>query len=198
LHDEIGQTLTAAKINLNSIDSVKDGAASVRIAETVGLLDKLLRQVREISLDLHPSLLDDLGLVPALRSLLDQQARRAGLRAQLIARKPLGKLSAEIQTTAFRIAQEGITNILRHAKAKSIRLHLQIRGHQLQMRIVDDGIGFNPPSPVQGAHRQTGFGLISMRERATLAGGDLQIVSGPGKGTTVEVSLPLRPNLPKL
>ena len=192
LHDEIGQTLTAAKMNLESIDLPQSSAHVPRLEETITLLDNLLRQIRQISLDLHPSLLDDLGLVPALRSLLDQRASRAGLRAQLFAREALGRVDPGIQNTAFRIAQEAITNVLRHAKAQSIRLYLQHNRDQLRMKIVDDGIGFNPRrAGVKPVARENGFGLLSMRERAGLAGGRMEIVSAPNKGTSIEVVLPL-------
>ena len=193
LHDEIGQVLTAAKINLNSIELDSASPHCARLEETVAILDKLLRQVRQISFDLHPSLLDDLGLVPALRSLLDQQAGRAGLRAQFSSREPLGEVDHGAQTTAFRIAQEAITNVLRHAKARFIALHLWTEGSQLRMRIIDDGIGFRPGgASIPAVGRDTAFGLVSMKERAGLAGGSLRVISAPNKGTTVDVLLPLR------
>jgi two-component system sensor histidine kinase UhpB len=179
-------------MNLESIDLTQSSAHVPRLEETITLLDNLLRQIRQISLDLHPSLLDDLGLVPALRSLLDQRASRAGLRAQLFAREALGRVDPGIQNTAFRIAQEAITNVLRHAKAQSIRLYLQHNRDQLRMKIVDDGIGFNPRrAGVKPVARENGFGLLSMRERAGLAGGRMEIVSAPNKGTSIEVVLPL-------
>jgi PAS domain S-box-containing protein len=191
LHDEIGQTLTAAKINLESIGSIEGSAQSLRLKETSALLDNLLRQVRQISLDLHSSLLDDLGLAPALRSLLDQQARRARLRTQFCAAEPLENIDPEIQTTCFRIAQEAITNVLRHAKAQSVNVYLKTECGRLQIRIVDDGTGFDLTEIEGRAQEEASFGLMGMRERAVLVGGRVQIISSPNKGTTVEVSLPL-------
>jgi signal transduction histidine kinase len=191
LHDEIGQALTAAKINLDSIESIEGSAQSLRVEETSTLLDNLLRQVRQISLDLHSSLLDDLGLAPALRSLLDQQARRAGLRAQFFATEPLENIDPEIQTTGFRIAQEAITNVLRHAKAQSVGVHLQTEAGLLQLKIVDDGNGFDLAEIEGRAQEEASFGLMGMRERAALVGGRVQIISSPNKGTAVQVSLPL-------
>jgi PAS domain S-box-containing protein len=191
LHDEIGQALTAAKINLDSIESIEGSAQSLRVEETSTLLDNLLRQVRQISLDLHSSLLDDLGLAPALRSLLDQQARRAGLRAQFFATEPLENIDPEIQTTGFRIAQEAITNVLRHAKAQSVGVHLQTEAGLLQLKIVDDGNGFDLAEIEGRAQQAASFGLMGMRERAALVGGRVQIISSPNKGTAVRVSLPL-------
>jgi|GEM_PF-1401342 len=191
LHDEIGQTLTAAKINLDSIGRSGASDQTSRLNETITILDKLLRQVRQISLDLHPSLLDDLGLAPALRSLLDQQARRAGLRAQFSAVEPLANITRGIQITGFRIAQEAITNILRHANAGFVSVHLRTETDELRMKIVDDGRGFDPAEIEGRTCSDRGFGLMGMRERAGSVGGRVQIVSSPGMGTTVEVSLPL-------
>jgi PAS domain S-box-containing protein len=191
LHDEIGQTLTAAKINLDSIGRSRASDQTSRLNETITILDKLLRQVRQISLDLHPSLLDDLGLAPALRSLLDQQARRAGWRAQFSAVEPLANIKRGIQTTGFRIAQEAITNILRHANAGFVSVHLRTEAGELRMKIIDDGRGFDLAEIEGHTCPDGGFGLMGMRERAASVGGRVQIVSSPGTGTTVEVSLPL-------
>jgi len=190
LHDEIGQVLTAAKINLASIEPNGGKGRSARIRETTGLLDNLLRQVRQISLDLHPSLLDDLGLAPALRSLLDQQARTGGLRAQFFVAEPLVGFEHGIQTTAFRIAQEALTNVLRHAEARVVRVEVRTEDGQLRIKISDDGKGFDVEAMEQRAHRETWFGLMGMRERAALVGGRVSINSCRD-GTTVEVALPL-------
>jgi PAS domain S-box-containing protein len=191
LHDEIGQALTAAKINVSSVQAAKNGDHSLRLQETTALLDNLLRQIRQISLDLHPSLLDDLGLAAALRSLLDQQARRAGLRAQFCAAQLADNIGPAIETTAFRIAQEAITNILRHANAGFVSVHLRTETGELRMKIVDDGRGFDLAEIEGHTCPDGGFGLMGMRERAASVGGRVQIVSSPRTGTTVEVSLPL-------
>jgi PAS domain S-box-containing protein len=191
LHDEIGQTLTAAKINLRIIAPDVPAKITNRLDDSIQLLDRLLVQVRQLSLDLHPSLLDDLGLAAALRSLLDQQGRRGGLRTQFHATEPFEKLDARIQIAAFRIAQEAITNVLRHANAQFIRLHLETDRSELRMKIVDDGKGFDVAAIERHAHEGAAFGLTGMKERTALAGGHIDISSAKGKGTTVEVSLPL-------
>src|SRR6202040_3670490 len=120
LHDEIGQELTAAKINLQSVTTNGDGTTSARLQETTAILDRLLGQVRQISIDLRPSMLDDLGLVPAIRSLLDQQGRRASVAVRLSAENIPEKLDPEIRTTCFRIPQEAIKNAVRQANATRI------------------------------------------------------------------------------
>jgi two-component system sensor histidine kinase UhpB len=188
LHDEIGQALTAAKINLQSITGNGGSATVARLQETTAILDRLLGQVRKISLDLRPSMLDDLGLVPALRSLLDQQGRRASVAVRFSAENIPEKLDPEIQTTCFRIAQEAITNTLRHAHATHVDVDLRRENGKLRLLIRDNGIGFD----VESAQAQTvGLGLIGVRERAALVGGRAKIISSPNKGTTIEVSAPL-------
>jgi two-component system sensor histidine kinase UhpB len=187
LHDEIGQALTAAKINLQSVTGNGGSANFTRLQETTAILDHLLGQVRQISLDLRPSMLDDLGLVPALRSLLDQQGRRASVAVRLSAENIPEKLDPEIQTTCFRIAQEAITNALRHAGATRIDVDLQCDNGKFRLLIRDNGTGFD----VESAQAQTvGLGLIGIQERAALLGGRAKIISSPNKGTTIEISLP--------
>jgi PAS domain S-box-containing protein len=188
LHDEIGQALTAAKINLQSVTGNGDSANFARLQETTAILDRLLGQVRQISLDLRPSMLDDLGLVPALRSLLDQQGRRASVAVRFSAENIPEKLDPEIQTTCFRIAQEAITNALRHAHAMHVDVDLRRDDRNLRLVVHDNGIGFN----VESAQAQAlGLGLIGIKERAALVGGRAKIISSPNKGTTIEVLLPL-------
>jgi signal transduction histidine kinase len=188
LHDEIGQALTAAKINLQSLAADGGGAHSAQLQETSAILDGLLVQVRKISLDLRPSILDDLGLVPALRSLLDQQGRRASVAVHLSAQDMPEELDPEIQTTCFRIAQEAITNVLRHARATNVEVDLRRENGQFRLLIRDNGLGFDAGS----APAQTvGLGLIGIKERAALIGGRAKIISSPNKGTAIEVFLPL-------
>jgi PAS domain S-box-containing protein len=190
LHDEIGQALTAAKINLQAAMKESDGAKSKRIDETAAILERLLGQVRQISLDLRPSMLDDLGLVPALRSLLDQQGRRASVAVHLSAKNMPENLDPEIQTTCFRIAQEAITNVVRHANATRIDVDLSCENGNLRLQVRDNGRGFDVDS-VQA--QAVGLGLIGIKERAALVDARAKIVSSPNNGTTVEVSLPLMP-----
>ena len=188
LHDEIGQALTAAKINLQAAMEESDPAKSKRIHETAAILERLLSQVRQISLNLRPSMLDDLGLVPALRSLLDEQGRRASVAVRFSAKNMPDNLDPEIQTTCFRIAQEAITNAVRHASATQIQVDLHREDGSLRLRVHDDGRGFEMPPPQS---QTIGLGLLGMKERAALVGGRTRITSAPGKGTTVDATLPL-------
>ena len=188
LHDEIGQALTAAKINLQSIVGNGGSASFARLQQTTAILDRLLGQVRQISLDLRPSMLDDLGLVPALRSLLDEQGRRASVGVRFSAENMPENFDPEIQTTCFRIAQEAITNAVRHANATQIDVDLRCENGKLRLLIRDNGVGFDVES-VQA--QAVGLGLIGITERAGLVDGRARIISSPGKGTTIEVVLPL-------
>jgi PAS domain S-box-containing protein len=190
LHDEIGQALTAAKINLQSVAANGDSANVPRLHETSAILDRLLGQVRQISLDLRPSMLDDLGLVPALRSLIDQQGRRASVEMRFSTENLPESLDAKIQTTCFRIAQEAITNALRHAHATRVDVDLRREEENLRLVIRDNGSGFDAES---AQAQSAGLGLIGIKERAALLGGGARIISFPNKGTTIEVSLPLTP-----
>jgi signal transduction histidine kinase len=185
LHDEVAQALTAAKINLKAAMDDAGSAISGRLQETALILDRLLGQVRQISLDLRPSMLDDLGLVPALRALLDEQARRASIEARFTAEDEPKDLEPEIQITCFRIVQEAITNALRHANATQIDVNLGRKNGNLYLVIRDNGVGFDLES------QSDGLGLIGIRERTALVGGRTKIVSSPSKGTTIEVVIPL-------
>jgi len=188
LHDEIGQALTAAKINLQAALEEPDHAKAKRIHETTAILERLLGQVRQISLNLRPSTLDDLGLVPALRSLLDEQGRLASVAVRFSAKNMPENLDPEIQTTCFRIAQEAITNAVRHARSTQIRVDLSHENGNLRLQIRDNGTGFDAES----AQAQTiGLGLVGMKERAALVGGRTRIMASRGKGATVDVTLPL-------
>ncbi len=196
LHDQIGQSLTAAKINVDALRPTTNPALVGRLDETAAILDQLLGQVRQISLDLRPPMLDDLGLVPALRSFIDEQGRRASVAVRFSAEHIPEKLDPEIQITCFRIAQEAITNAVRHAKATQLEIALRCtRGKELRLLARDDGIGFDAhPTQAQAVD----LGLIGIRERAALVGGRAKIISSPSKGTTIDVSLPLtfRPERP--
>jgi PAS domain S-box-containing protein len=189
LHDQIGQSLTAAKINVEALRSATSPALIGRLDETTAILDQLLDQVRQISLDLRPPMLDDLGLVPALRSFIDEQGRRASVAVRFSAENIPEKLDPEIQITCFRIAQEAITNAVRHAKATQLDIALRCtHGKNLRLLARDNGIGFDAhPTQAQAVD----LGLIGIRERAALVGGRAKIISSPRKGTTIDVSLPL-------
>jgi len=193
LHDEIGQTLTAAKINLKIIAPDVPGHIIGRLDDSVHLLDRLLRQVRELSLDLRPPLLDELGLVPTLRWLVDQQAQRAGLRVTFTANVNGLEMDPEVQTSCFRVAQEAITNVIRHAGAKNVAVEVWCEAERLTLCVRDDGAGFDPAVIQQRPAQDFSLGLVSMKERALLVRGGFEVHSAPGQGTEIRAWFPLAP-----
>ena len=193
LHDEIGQILTAAKIDLQVIRRGKipqDLAA--RLDENIASLDNCLSRVRNLSLDLRPSMLDDLGLVAALRWQLNRQAERAGFQVHLVAEDAPERLHPELETVCYRIVQEALTNIAKHAHAHNVWVELTSSDREVLLSVRDDGVGFHAESALADAPHGVSFGILGMQERASLLGGKLEIVSAMEKGTTVTARFPLR------
>lgn len=191
LHDEIGQALTAVSFNLQAYQQVSDPTIVPHLQESLSIIENTLQQVRDLSLDLHPSILDDLGLVEALRWYLGRQAERAGFTGTLVAEPAEMNLPTDLKTTCFRIAQEALTNILRHAHAKHVWIELRETETMLELLIRDDGDGFAAMSGQLSAGRRASLGLLGMQERALLLKGLLQVKSAPGKGAEIRVRFPL-------
>jgi PAS domain S-box-containing protein len=193
LHDEIGQSLTAVKINLETILRLPNtNAIEPHLAESIAIVERVLQQVRAISLDLRPSMLDDLGLESALRWYLGRQAERAGLTSEFTADSiDAAQLPPEVRTACFRVVQEALTNVVRHAHARHVRVELRRRGATLRLHISDDGIGFDPHEAQARAAHGASLGLVGMQERALIAGGELIIEAAPGRGTTIRAHFPL-------
>jgi signal transduction histidine kinase len=194
LHDEVGQSLTATLLNLQILSSLTDlGDLPARLGDSMSLIERVLQQVRNLSLSLRPALLDDLGLAPALRWLVSRQAERAGFSAQFNADLLDERFAADIEITCFRAVQEAITNVVRYAQARSVTVELLKRGAEVCVRICDDGVGFDVPAALRRAAHGQSMGLLSMQERVRLLGGRMRIESSPGSGTTIEVCLPAVP-----
>jgi signal transduction histidine kinase len=190
LHDEIGQMLTATKITLQSVQQSPASASfAAPLAQSVDSLDSLIGEVRRISLDLRPPLLDDLGLVPALRWYLDQTAKRSGLEIHFIAPDKPARLDSKIETACFRVVQEALTNVVRHAHARSVTVELGL-DNGLTARVSDDGVGFDLEAVQQRARNGATLGLLGMQERAALLGGRISFQSDLGKGTEIRASFP--------
>jgi signal transduction histidine kinase len=192
LHDQIGQALTAVKINLQATQRATDPATGARLAESVTIVERALQKVRNLSLELRPSLLDDLGLVSALRWYVDRQAQLGGFSAHFSAGSLSAQLAPHLETICFRVAQEALTNVIRHAGAGTVTVALSQQNRELELVIADDGCGFDLAVAREAAAYGTNLGLIGMEERAALGNGRLQIESAPGRGTTVRLILPLR------
>ncbi len=193
LHDEIGQALTVMQLNLQAmLQSPGTEALSQRLHDSLAVVDRVQEQVRDISLNLRPSMLDDLGLEPALVWLTTRQAELAGLKSEVQADALEQRLDPVIETECFRVAQEALTNVVRHAHAKKVKVELRQEEGHLHLRVRDDGIGFEVAATRDQAVRGASLGLLSMEERTVLAGGQLEFNSIPGRGTEVHAWFPLK------
>jgi len=193
LHDEIGQALTVAQLNLQALlQSPRTKTLLPRLKESLEVVERVLEQVHDISLNLRPSILDDLGLEPALRWLTNRQAALVGLQAKFHADALEQRLDPVIETECFRVAQGALTNVLRHAQAKTVSVELRKENGQLHLRVRDDGIGFDVAALREKAVLGASLGLLSMEERASLAGGGLECTSAPKLGTEVHAWFPLK------
>lgn len=198
LHDQVGQSLTMVKINLDTLrltskETGKEAGKDALLTEGIDLVDQALTQVRDLSVLLRPAMLDDLGLEPALRSLLNHQARRAGYQATFHAEGLQPRPPRDIETICYRVAQEGLTNVAKHAQAKHVWLDVVVKDGRLRMTLRDDGAGFDVDAMRARAAAGKSMGMISMTERATLGGGNLEIFSVPGQGVMLVLNLPVTP-----
>lgn len=192
LHDDIGQALTSVLLGLRLLDaSLLEGerdtdAAGLRLADVRKLVRDALQRSRQLAFDLRPTVLDDIGLVPALERLTSDLAARTGLAVELVNGLPFtDRLAPAVETVAYRVVQEALTNVVRHAEASTVRVALAGAGRRLNVTIIDNGRGFD--TTVQARH----LGLSGMTERASLAGGDLVVASRPGAGTTITLEVPV-------
>jgi signal transduction histidine kinase len=183
LHDELGQSLTAVKTNLTALDAGERDPA--RVEDCLRLVDEAIGNVRQMSQLLRPTILDDFGLEAGVRWLAEGFASRTGIRVDFESDFS-GRLPDETETHLFRIAQEALTNVARHAEAKHVRIGLASEDGEVRLTIRDDGRGLDA-APRNGR----GLGMIGMRARARSAGGDVNIRSKPGDGVLIEVRVPL-------
>lgn len=191
LHDEIGQALTAVSLRLQAQRAGAAGALAAGLDACIDIVDGTLAQVRRLSLDLRPPQLDDLGLVSALRWQADRQAQAAGIAVHLAVNGLDQEPAAAAATACFRVAQEAVTNVVRHANARHVWIELRAEAARLHLVVRDDGRGFDVAARRREALHGGSVGLLSMEERTALAGGEFAISSGPGQGTEVRVVLPL-------
>jgi PAS domain S-box-containing protein len=192
LHDELGQILTVIKLNLQALSQKGlEDEAQAAVDASLRAADGAIEQVRRLSRDLRPSLLDNLGLVPALRSFVDQQAQHADFNATFSADPTIARLPEVLENAYFRIAQEAMTNIMRHAQATRVAVALRVEDDALVLTLRDDGIGFDIEDTLTDVDAGRSLGLVSMRERAHLIGGTFTVASEPGCGAEIRVRTPL-------
>ena len=194
LHDEIGQALTATKLNLESLAREAEPAARTkRTTDSIAMVESLLQSVRNLSLNLRPPMLDDLGLVAALRWLLDQHARTTGREVNFNHTLTDDRFSPVIETACFRVAQEALTNVTRHSRAHRVNVELQQSNGQLTLSVRDNGTGFNIADARHRATHGGSLGLLGMEERVTSTGGTFSVTSSPEDGTELRAWFPLNP-----
>jgi len=196
LHDDAIQSLTAARLHLSVLDHQLDRvggerAAAVRpaLAEARGNLEQGLAAARTFLFNLRPPLLDSAGLEPALRQQLARLSERTGCKTELVWLLD-ERLDGDLETVAFRVVQEALANVARHADATEVRVRAERAGPMVALEVTDDGVGFDPEAAKERAAATGHLGLRSMAERIQTAGGSLEIASGPGEGTRVLLRLP--------
>ena len=190
LHDHIGQQLAGLKLNLEGLGAARgELAAEPRFVDSLEILDQTLHQISDTSLDLRPWMLDDLGLCAALSSYARRQQARSGCAIAVDASVDR-RLPEHVETAAFRIVQEAVSNAIRHGRATQVRVALALDAEGLYLTVEDDGAGFDLGATLAPDHRPRGLGLLSMRERAELLGGDFHLTAAVGAGTSIRVRLP--------
>jgi PAS domain S-box-containing protein len=193
LHDGIGQSLNALVFGLNTISTalVEEPQMVSKLVERIKIsASDTVKELQTIIYDLRPSLLDDLGLVRALSWYAEERLRARGIHVKLEIPDDVQRLSPKVETALFRIAQEAITNICKYARACETHIHLKVHSDRVQMEIADDGIGFDACKALAGDSGRYGWGLLGIRERAELLGGELLVDSQPESGTRLVVTIP--------
>lgn len=193
LHDEVGQGLTAAKIHLQAMERIARGHAAFpmeNLREALAAVAHTLEQVRSLSLDMRPMQLDDLGLAVALGALLERNAAATGWVAHYDPAVGLDRIESGLALACYRVAQESLTNIMRHAAASEVWVRLVLRAGELELFVRDDGTGFDSAA-VAGHGGAPSLGLLGMEERVRSRGGRIEIRSATGQGTQVSARFPL-------
>jgi PAS domain S-box-containing protein len=188
LHDELGQAMSALKMDVKFIrgGSPADATLAKRLDRMEAQIDSTIAAMRRIAADLRPLALDDLGLIPAIEALVQDFERRTRVRCELALGDPDLALPASHATAVFRIVQESLTNVAKHAKASTVEVIIGAEPDAIAVTVRDDGVGFSTSDP----REPHSYGLLGVRERAYLLGGETRIISAPGAGTEIEVRLP--------
>lgn len=194
LHDDTGQALSMLVIHLDRIDErIPTDRVELKkqVTEARALASTALTELRRILSGLRPAILDDLGLVPAIRWFARTNLEQAGI--PVVVKAPAGplQLSPAVTTTLFRIVQEAVSNVVRHAEAGSVTIVLEVDNGLAQLRVQDDGRGFDPDHASRDAVELQRLGLLGIRERAEMLGGHIQIDSALERGTTLRVAIPV-------
>lgn len=193
LHDQVGQTVTGLSLGLKTLQDGlagpdSDPAMTDRLAWLRQLAAGIGQDIQRAASDLRPVVLDDFGLVPALSALARRWGEQHGITVDLQTLSPVDWLNPEIETVIYRVVQESLTNVVKHADARTVSVLLELRESWLHLIVEDDGSGFDPAASVAG--ERVPQGLSGMRERLRLVGGNLELESAPGVGTTLFIRVP--------
>lgn len=198
IHDGPLQSLVSLCRQLDTIGEGEGTAADpdlkVAVDSTRGIAEGIVDELRSFARGLRPSILDDLGLVAAVRGLVEEQSARTGLAGHLAVKGKVQRTHPDIELALFRIAQEALRNVERHARASNVRVRLSFGDERVALSVTDDGKGFAPQTSVAGSDR---FGLLGMNERAVSVGGSFRVTSAPGGGARIEASIPVRRGVPE-
>jgi two-component system sensor histidine kinase UhpB len=193
LHDEIGQALYAIQFNLEMVDKDLPQTTAVvrgRLGEAKSLSSQTLTAMRQLSLDLRPTMLDDLGLVPTLRWYIQNFSNRLDIYSNFETMGFEEKLPPQIETAFYRIVQEALNNIAKHAQADRVEISLVKRDSRIYASIQDNGRGFDLDRVLHPESPERGFGIVGIQERVSLLGGQMEIQSTPGYGTLIDIEIP--------
>jgi signal transduction histidine kinase len=187
LHDQVGQTLNAVLVEAANLGKriQADDAASLQSLDNIRkFADSSVNSIRDIALLLRPSMLDDLGLIPALEWQAREIARRSGIHVKVVAEDAPDVLPDDMRTCVYRVVQEALQNVSRHSRAASAVVTVRQEAGSLLLSVEDDGCGFDP-------EKTRGLGVLGMQERVRQLGGRFDLQSAPGKGTALRVTLPI-------
>jgi len=194
LHDETSQVVTSLTAHLEAAASMLPPDQS-RVRELVQKAENLsvniLDQLQKVIYELHPLVLDDLGLVAAVRWLLENNLKAAGINVDFKTGSRTRRLPRQLEATIFRVVQEAVSNIARHSRAKNVSLRLEFKKNAVTVHIADDGRGFDVGEAMSITHGLRGYGLLGMKERIQLIGGSFALRSKPGSGTEIDIQIPL-------
>lgn len=189
LHDEFGQLLATITLHVHTARRLAAAGAQSTLDECMALLQRAGEQVRNLALELRPAMLETDGLDATLRWLAERHQQRTGVAAEVVGH--VGAVSASVAIAGFRVAQEALTNVARHARARRVWIELTRTDRAMELVIRDDGVGFDVTSTLKKAPAREHLGLFGMRERGEILGGRLDVDSQPGMGTRIRLSLPL-------
>jgi signal transduction histidine kinase len=188
LHDEFGQLLAGITLHLEAATSLVGDAARARLEECVQLVQHAGTQLRSLVLELRPTMLESAGLVPTLKWMARQHKERTGIATEVIGE--LNEIPGDPAIACFRVAQEALTNVTRHARARHVWIELSQTPIALALAVRDDGVGFNVAKTLEEAGGSGHLGLLGMKERVQILGGEMSVESEPGHGTRVCISVP--------